>query len=116
MPSYIQICGIILGMITIGYLGDRIGRKWGSVTTVSIMGVRFRTSCNLRHNACDVVTARPDICCWRRKRVSVAGLHACTAVRNPSHVDKGAGQVFVLQYVWGCAMCALWQPLCRSQL
>ena len=40
IPSYIQICGIILGMITIGYLGDRIGRKWGSVTTVSIMGVR----------------------------------------------------------------------------
>ena len=40
VPSYIQICGIILGMITIGYLGDRIGRKWGSVTTVSIMGVR----------------------------------------------------------------------------
>ena len=27
-------------MITIGYLGDRIGRKWGSVTTVSIMFVR----------------------------------------------------------------------------
>jgi MFS family permease len=39
IPSYIQICGIILGMITIGYLGDRIGRKWGSVTTVSIMGI-----------------------------------------------------------------------------
>ena len=41
IPSYIQIVGIILGMITIGYLGDRIGRKWGSVTTVSIMFVRF---------------------------------------------------------------------------
>ena len=41
IPSYIQICGIILGMITIGYLGDRIGRKWGSVTTISIMFVRF---------------------------------------------------------------------------
>ena len=40
VPSYIQICGIILGMITIGYLGDRIGRKWGSVTTVSLMFVR----------------------------------------------------------------------------
>jgi len=40
IPSYIQIVGIILGMITIGYLGDRIGRKWGSVTTVSIMFVR----------------------------------------------------------------------------
>lgn len=39
IPDYIQIVGIICGMITIGYLGDRIGRKWGSVTTVSIMGV-----------------------------------------------------------------------------
>jgi MFS family permease len=29
-----------MGMITIGYLGDRVGRKWGSVTTVSIMFVR----------------------------------------------------------------------------
>jgi hypothetical protein len=27
-------------MITLGYVGDRIGRKWGSVTTVSIMFVR----------------------------------------------------------------------------
>ena len=26
-------------MITIGYLGDRIGRKWGSVTTVALMGI-----------------------------------------------------------------------------
>ena len=45
IPSYIQIVGIILGMITIGYLGDRIGRKWGSVTTVSIMFVRLHHSC-----------------------------------------------------------------------
>ena len=29
-----------MGMVTIGYLGDRIGRKWGSVSTVSIMFVR----------------------------------------------------------------------------
>ena len=40
IPSYIQIVGIILGMMTVGFLGDRIGRKWGSVTTVSIMFVR----------------------------------------------------------------------------
>ena len=26
-------------MITIGYLGDKIGRKWGSVCTVSLMCV-----------------------------------------------------------------------------
>lgn len=39
IPDYIQIVGIVCGMITIGYLGDRIGRKWGSVTTVSIMGL-----------------------------------------------------------------------------
>jgi len=39
IPEYIQIVGIICGMITIGYLGDRIGRKWGSVCTVSLMCV-----------------------------------------------------------------------------
>ena len=40
VPDYIQIAGIVLGMITIGYLGDVVGRKWGSVATVSLMGVR----------------------------------------------------------------------------
>ena len=39
IPEYIQIVGIICGMITIGYLGDKIGRKWGSVCTVSLMCV-----------------------------------------------------------------------------
>jgi MFS family permease len=34
-----QIVGIVFGMITLGYLGDKIGRKWGSVFTVSIMMV-----------------------------------------------------------------------------
>ena len=37
VPSYIQIVGIILGMVTLGFVGDRIGRKWGSVTTASLM-------------------------------------------------------------------------------
>lgn len=37
VPDYVQIIGIILGMCTLGYLGDKIGRKWGSVFTVSIM-------------------------------------------------------------------------------
>ena len=34
-----------MGMITMGYVGDRIGRKWGSVTTVSIMLVRRLLVC-----------------------------------------------------------------------
>ena len=34
-----------MGMITIGYLGDLIGRKWGSVNTVSIMFVRRTSRC-----------------------------------------------------------------------
>lgn len=38
-PDYSQILGIIFGMITLGYVGDRIGRKWGSVTTVSLMSI-----------------------------------------------------------------------------
>eukprot|EP00891_Asterochloris_glomerata_P003210 jgi/Astpho2/3210/Aster-05736 len=37
VPNYIQIVGIILGMVTLGFIGDRIGRKWGSVTTASLM-------------------------------------------------------------------------------
>lgn len=37
IPDYIQIVGIILGMCTLGYLGDKIGRKWGSVFTASVM-------------------------------------------------------------------------------
>ena len=37
IPDYIQIVGIILGMCTLGYLGDKIGRKWGSVFTATMM-------------------------------------------------------------------------------
>ncbi|KAK9914956.1 hypothetical protein WJX75_002900 [Coccomyxa subellipsoidea] len=36
-PDYTQIIGIIMGMCLLGVIGDRIGRKWGSVTTASIM-------------------------------------------------------------------------------
>ena len=39
VPDYMQIIGIVFGMITMGYIGDTIGRKWGSVMTVSIMTV-----------------------------------------------------------------------------
>jgi hypothetical protein len=35
--TYIQIAGIMAGMLTLGYRGDQIGRKWGSVTTAVIM-------------------------------------------------------------------------------
>jgi len=33
----VQVAGIIAGQITLGFLADRIGRKWGSVTTASLM-------------------------------------------------------------------------------
>jgi MFS family permease len=36
-PDYSQIIGITLGMCLLGFIGDMIGRKWGSVTTVCIM-------------------------------------------------------------------------------
>ncbi|KAK9842394.1 hypothetical protein WJX84_005508, partial [Apatococcus fuscideae] len=39
VPDYMQIIGIVFGMITMGYIGDTIGRKWGSVMTVCIMSV-----------------------------------------------------------------------------
>jgi Sugar (and other) transporter len=34
-----QVAGIILGMLSLGFIGDLIGRKWGSVTTASLMFV-----------------------------------------------------------------------------
>lgn len=37
MASGIQVGGIMLGMFTLGYVGDQIGRKWGSVTSASFM-------------------------------------------------------------------------------
>jgi MFS family permease len=35
--SNIEICGIIGGMLILGFMADWIGRKWGSITTMSIM-------------------------------------------------------------------------------
>lgn len=35
--SYSQIAGIIVGMLSVGFIADRIGRKWGSVMTAAIM-------------------------------------------------------------------------------
>ena len=32
-----QISGIILGMLLMGYIADQIGRKWGSCTTAGFM-------------------------------------------------------------------------------
>eukprot|EP00877_Chromochloris_zofingiensis_P002903 jgi/Chrzof1/12613/Cz07g01060.t1 len=37
VQNYIQICGIIVGMILFGALADFIGRKWGSRLVASIM-------------------------------------------------------------------------------
>lgn len=70
VPSYIQIVGIILGMISIGYLGDRIGRKWGSVTTVSLMFVR--TLRQLPYCVAYVALSLPHI--WKRAWRSVGAL------------------------------------------
>lgn len=41
IDSYIQIAGIMFGMITMGLLADHIGRKWGSriVSVIMLMGV-----------------------------------------------------------------------------
>ena len=37
--TYSQIAGIIFGMLTVGFIADRIGRKRGSILTASIMFV-----------------------------------------------------------------------------
>ena len=39
VSDYSQVIGIILGMGLMGYVGDMIGRKWGSVTTACVMFV-----------------------------------------------------------------------------
>ncbi|KAF2836270.1 MFS general substrate transporter [Patellaria atrata CBS 101060] len=35
--EYLEICGIIVGQILVGYLGDHIGRRWGLIQDASIM-------------------------------------------------------------------------------
>lgn len=35
--TYLEICGIICGQICVGYIGDRIGRRWGLIQDASIM-------------------------------------------------------------------------------
>ncbi|KAL4424952.1 hypothetical protein ABPG77_009681 [Micractinium sp. CCAP 211/92] len=35
--TYIEVCGIILGMLVLGFFADIIGRKWGSRLTATIM-------------------------------------------------------------------------------
>lgn len=37
VASYIQICGIMAGMLFWGFLGDYTGRKWGSRCVAAIM-------------------------------------------------------------------------------
>ncbi len=37
--TYSQIAGIIFGMLSIGFIADRLGRKGGSIMTASIMFV-----------------------------------------------------------------------------
>ncbi|CAL8462225.1 g1756 [Coccomyxa elongata] len=35
--TYVQVSGIIVGMLLMGYIADQIGRKWGSALTASFM-------------------------------------------------------------------------------
>ncbi len=35
--DYTQVLGIIIGMVLMGFVGDFVGRKWGSVTTACVM-------------------------------------------------------------------------------
>ena len=35
--TVLQVAGIIAGQLTLGFLADRIGRKWGSVITAALM-------------------------------------------------------------------------------
>lgn len=35
--DYLQVCGIILGQITVGVEGDWVGRRWGLIQDAAIM-------------------------------------------------------------------------------
>jgi MFS family permease len=35
--TYTQVSGIIAGQLFIGFIADKIGRKWGSVMNAAIM-------------------------------------------------------------------------------
>ena len=39
--SYMQIVGIIFGMMTMGYLGDKIGREWSSLEAVNNSSFKY---------------------------------------------------------------------------
>ena len=41
--NYSQVAGLCAGMIALGLLVDRIGRKWGSISTAGIMLAGART-------------------------------------------------------------------------
>ena len=43
--TYSLIAGIIFGMLSVGFIADRIGRKRGSIMTASIMFVGKWASC-----------------------------------------------------------------------
>ena len=33
----IQVAGLFMGMVAVGFSVDRVGRKWGSISTAAIM-------------------------------------------------------------------------------
>ena len=39
LASVAQVVGIMLGMLSLGFIADKIGRKWGSVCCASFMFV-----------------------------------------------------------------------------
>ncbi|PRW58781.1 proton phosphate symporter [Chlorella sorokiniana] len=45
--TYVEVCGIILGMLALGFFADVIGRKWGSrlASSVMLLGGILLTSC-----------------------------------------------------------------------
>lgn len=49
--NYSQVAGLCAGMIALGLIVDRIGRKWGSVSTALIMFVGGASSQHVTQQA-----------------------------------------------------------------
>ena len=93
--SYIQLCGIIAGMLVWGYVGDVFGRKWGSriVSSVMLSGSILLTATPFTtadptagyHYLCFFIVAETWCACMHA-RVGRAGRHAPSLSRARMHI------------------------------
>ena len=67
-----QVGGIIAGQLGLGYLADRIGRKWGSVVTAATMLVGgVLLACSNGPTVRAMFLVRSGSCAWKSQQLSV---------------------------------------------